>query len=108
MSLITLLALLLSCLVSLGSAACPGDAKRYWETDINRDCGQVEKGAKYQQVGAMQWGERDANGHLPYNYNTKVCLTDTVGYDCIRLSSAEDHKVNRFYLAGGFVIDVYR
>lgn len=29
------------------------DGRRYWETDINRDCGRVELGAKYQQIGAM-------------------------------------------------------
>ncbi|KAK7186455.1 hypothetical protein PSPO01_07412 [Paraphaeosphaeria sporulosa] len=93
--------------ISLGGAACPDD-NHYWETDINRDCGQVENGAKFQQVGAMQWGERDANGNLPYNYNTKICLTKTPGCDCIRLSSAEDHKVNRFYLATGFFIAIFR
>ncbi|KAL1594609.1 hypothetical protein SLS60_010370 [Paraconiothyrium brasiliense] len=105
----TVLALLLSLLVSIVRAAPTDDGKdRYWETDINHDCGQVEKGAKYQQIGAMQWGYPDSNGHLPYSYNTKVCLTKSPGLDCIRLSSAEDHKVNRFYLATGFYIAIYR
>ncbi|KAJ4359458.1 uncharacterized protein N0V89_000011 [Didymosphaeria variabile] len=111
MHLHTLIALLLSFLVSIVRSA-PTDGNdgrdRYWETDINHDCGRVETGAKYQQVGAMQWGYPDSNGHLPFSYNTKVCLTKEPGYDCIRLSSAEDHKVNRFYLATGFFIAVYR
>lgn len=104
----SLLFFLLSLLVSFSGAACPDESRRYWETDINHDCGQVENGAKFQQVGAMQWNYPDANGHLPYSYNTKVCLTESFGCDCIRLSSAEDHKVNRFYLATGFFITVYR
>jgi hypothetical protein len=104
----SLLILFLSFIISLGRAAPSDDRRYYWETDINHDCGQVEKGAKFQQVGAMQWGYPDANGHLPYSYNTKVCLTESPGSDCIRLSSAEDHKVNRFYLATGFWVAVYR
>ncbi|KAF2449138.1 hypothetical protein P171DRAFT_480246 [Karstenula rhodostoma CBS 690.94] len=107
MFLSSLLFFLLSFLISLGSASCPDNPRDYWETGINRDCGQVENGAKFQQIGAMQWGYKDANGHLPYSYNTKVCLTESPGCNCIRLSSAEDHKVNRFYLATGFFIAIY-
>lgn len=55
-----------------------------------------------------QWGYPDSNGHLPYDYNTKVCLTPDAGHDCIKLSGAEDHKVNRFYLATGLYVAVYR
>ncbi|KAJ4295541.1 hypothetical protein N0V90_007554 [Kalmusia sp. IMI 367209] len=67
-------------------------------SDIAKDCGQPQRGARYQQVGLTVWNERNVVG----KDFEKICIT--FPGDCVTLQQTGTH----WYLASGYNVNLYR